>query len=73
MFDTRNELLNLTTIINPMGLTFLDPDGTIGQADILNHNRLYMGFELSEAPPVLGGFGGKVLVLYDEEEEEWLL
>lgn len=72
MFDTRNELLNLTTIIYPMSLIFLDPDGVIGQDDILNHSRLYMGFDLAEAPAVIGGFGGKVMGMY-EEDEEWFL
>lgn len=71
MFDTRNELLNLMGIVSPMSLIFLDPDGLIAQSDMLDHNRLYMGFELEEGPVVISGtFASK---MHDEDEEGWFL
>lgn len=69
MFDTRNELLNLVSIVS-MSLVFLDPDGTIGTGDMADHNHLYMGFAFAQSV-VVGSFGNH-LAGY-QEEEEWFL
>lgn len=70
MFDTRNELLNLISIVS-MSLVFLDPDGTIGTGDLANHDNLYMGFAFEQSL-VTGSFSNHICGLY-EEEEEWFL
>lgn len=69
MFNTRNELLNLISIVS-MSLVFLDPDGVIGQGDMLDHNNLYMGFDIAEDAVIPGGFAGNIMNYYDDDEEE---
>lgn len=67
MFNTRNELLNLISMVS-MTLVFLDPDGTIAQADMLDHNNLYMGFDVGQSV-VTGTFGRQVSMIYEDDDE----
>lgn len=68
MFNTRNELLNLISIVS-VSMVFLDPDGVIGQDDRLNHNSLYMGLGVTEDEVIPGGFAGGMMLYYDDEED----
>lgn len=65
-FNTRNELLNAITLVS-FNLVFLDPDGAIGQPDMLDHDILYMGFDLEQSVDT-GSFASKMVLFFDDEE-----
>lgn len=67
MFETRNQMLNVMGMMSGMFI-FLDADAAVGQDDLANHNKVYIGFEYGESA-VLQGFGGFMINYYDDEED----
>lgn len=70
MLTTYREMQNLLNMVT-MTLIFIEPDASIANDDMANHNHLYSGFSYSVSAPVItDSFAGKLMIFYDEEEED---
>jgi hypothetical protein len=70
MLTTKREMQNLLNMVT-MTLIFIEPDASIGNDDMANHNHLYSDFAYSVSAPVVSpdSFAGKMMIFYDEEDD----